>query len=314
MDGSQANEESKTETDSDDSAIPEVLGESFDKFPQITETSIQNLKRDQITGLFPIQANTFEHIYAGKDVIARDLTGTGKTLAFCLPLVERFRKEGLLGGKRKTLSIMLTPTRELAVQISAELEKLQHFRNEFKVATIYGGVSIERQENLLRSGVEFIVGTTGRVQDHIQRGNTNFSEVKSVVLDEADRMLDMGFQQDVETIMEEVTKQCTDKPQFILFSATIPPWVRNVAKKHLSSDNLIIDLVKDLKNKTAKTVEHLSIPCDESRKVDALADILAFHATSKSKVIVFTQTKLQASKIISSPLIASKSGGEQVFE
>jgi ATP-dependent RNA helicase DDX21 len=127
-------------------------------------------------------------------------------------------------------------------------------------------------------------------------------------------MLDMGFQVDVETIMEEVTKQSSEKPQFILFSATIPPWVRNVAKKHLNSDSQIIDLVKDLKNKTSKTVEHLAIPCDDARKVDALADILAFHSTSSSKVIVFTQTKAQAQKIISSPTMVSKSGGETVFE
>lgn len=156
MDVTETAEESKSETDSDDAAVPEIVGQSFDKFPQITEKTIQNLNKDGITGLFPIQANSFEYIHEGKDVIARDLTGTGKTLAFCLPLVERFRKEGLFGGNRKTLSIMLAPTRELAVQVSEELEKLMHFRDEFKVATIYGGVSIERQENLLRNGVEFI--------------------------------------------------------------------------------------------------------------------------------------------------------------
>lgn len=269
-----------------------------------------------IRGLFPIQAETFGPIYDKTDIIARDLTGTGKTLAFCLPLVERLRKESKLGGKRQTRAIILAPTRELAVQVANELEKLKHHKHEYKVASIYGGVSYDRQENQLREGVEFVVGTTGRILDHIKRNNTNFSGVETVVLDEADRMLDMGFQEDVEAIMQSVTEQCSMKPQFILFSATIPPWVRNVAKKNLSSDYKIIDLVKDLKNKTAKSVEHLAIQCSDDNKISALADILAMHGGANSKIIVFVQTKLQANEIVTSPKFKAGAGtlGENVLE
>jgi superfamily II DNA/RNA helicase len=177
-----------------------------------------------------------------------------------LPLVERLRKEQKLGGVRKTRAIILAPTRELAVQVGNELGKLKHSRDEYRVALVYGGVSIERQEQKLKEGVEFIVGTTGRTIDHIKRGNTDLTQIETVILDEADRMLDMGFQQDIEDIMGSVVKQCESNPQFVLFSATIPPWVRNVAKKHLHQGYELIDLVKDLKNKTAKSVKHLAIP------------------------------------------------------
>lgn len=173
---------------------------------------------------------------------------------------------------------------------------------------MYGGVSIERQEEQLRSGTEFIVGTTGRIKDHILRGNTDFSNIEAIVLDEADRMLDMGFQEDVESIMSEVTSKCTNKPQFILFSATIPPWVRKVAQGYLDKDYKTIDLVKDLKNKTAKSVEHLAIQCYDEHKVNALADILAIHATPNSKVIIFTETKIEAADIVNSPKFKTSGG------
>ena len=284
------------------------MGESFDDYEGITDETKKVLIKNGITGLFPIQAATFESIYTKKDVIARDLTGTGKTLAFCLPLVERLRKQEALGWGRKTRAIILAPTRELAIQVSNELEKLKHDRNEFKVALIYGGVSIERQENALKNGVEFIVGTTGRTIDHIKRGNTDLSHIETVILDEADRMLDMGFQQDIEQIMQEVGKQGESKPQFILFSATVPPWVQNVAKNHLDKEFKFVDLVKDLKNKTSKTVEHIAIPCDDQRKIDALADLLKLHSKPDNKIIVFVQTKVQAHQIITSKNLKSGAG------
>lgn len=237
-----------------------IQGEPFARFSGITEKSIEILNSNGITGLFPIQVATFDAIYSAKDVIARDLTGTGKTLAFCLPLVERLRRDQKFGGARKPRAIILAPTRELAVQVGNELSKLKHSKNEFRVALVYGGVAIDKQEQMLREGVEFIVGTTGRTIDHISRGNADLTQIETVVLDEADRMLDMGFQEDIENIMGSVIDQCDADPQFVLFSATIPPWVREVAKKHLHEGYELIDLVKNLKNKTAKSVEHLAIP------------------------------------------------------
>lgn len=140
---------------------------------------------------------TFEQIYAKKDIIARDLTGSGKTLGFCLPMVERLRAENKFatqqGNYRSLKAIVLAPTRELALQVSGELEKLKHSDNEYKVLTVYGGTSINDQTYKLRNGVDFFVGTCGRVMDHIERGNIDFQALEAVILDEADQMLDMGF-------------------------------------------------------------------------------------------------------------------------
>lgn len=124
-------------------------------------------------------------MYNREDVIARDLTGSGKTLAFCLPTVEYLRKNNFLGS-RKIQAIMLCPTRELAIQVQNELAKLKHNPNEFDSLTVYGGVNIEDQTRALRRGVDFFVGTCGRVLDHIERGNIDFSALKTVILDEAD--------------------------------------------------------------------------------------------------------------------------------
>jgi len=200
---------------------------------------------------------------------------------------------------------MLAPTRELALQITRELEKLKHNDSEFKVLTVYGGVSIERQEQELKQGIDFIVGTTGRILDHIQRENTDFSHIQTVILDEADRMLDMGFQEDVEQIMSSINNQSKEKAQFVLFSATIPPWVSDVARKYLSDNYKIIDLVKDLKNKTAKAVQHLAIRCTKENKISMLGDILMCYGGLNSKAIIFAQTKVEANEILLSEKVKS---------
>lgn len=152
-----------------------------------------------IKDLFPIQQHCFYPIYNREDIIARDLTGSGKTLAFCLPVVEYLRKNKLL-GTRRIQAIVLAPTRELALQVSNELSRIKQYDDEYKVLTVYGGVSIEDQTRELSRGVDFFVGTTGRVLDHINRGNIDFSDLKSIVLDEADQMLKLGFKEDVEQV------------------------------------------------------------------------------------------------------------------
>jgi len=118
-------------------------------------------------------------------------------VAFGLPTIEYLRKNNLL-GTGKTQAIVLAPTRELAIQITVELAKLKHSENEFRIVTVYGGVSIEGQTNQLRKGVDIFVGTTGRVKDHIERGNIDFSGLKTLILDEADVMLKLGFKEDIE--------------------------------------------------------------------------------------------------------------------
>lgn len=289
----------------DQSSVQGEAGETnFHLFPEIHADTVKGLCDRGITSLFPVQENTFRHIYEGKDIIARDLTGSGKTLAFCLPLVEKFRKMGYfgadnrVGGKRKLLAIVLAPTRELALQVAKELKALKHNESEYKVITVYGGVSIDDQTRELRSGVEFFVGTTGRVKDHITRGNIDFVDLKAVCLDEADQMLNMGFQEDVEEVMNSVSKVAKEKPQFMLFSATVPHWVKDVARKYLDPKYEYIDLVKDLKNKTSKTVQHLAINCPFFNRTSTLADILLCYGGLHGKTIVFAQTKADANSVM----------------
>jgi ATP-dependent RNA helicase DDX21 len=299
---------SKDESDKSDmdqsSVKSSTKASNFYDYPAITSETIKGLQKRGITGLFPVQTGTFEHIYEGKDIIARDLTGSGKTLGFSLPLVEKFRKlgyflpENRVGGRRKLHAIFLAPTRELAMQVAKELKALQHFEGEYKVITVYGGVSIDMQTRDLRSGVEFFVGTTGRVLDHIERRNIDFSDIKTVCLDEADQMLNMGFQEDVEKVMKNVESACSNKVQFLLFSATVPHWVKEVARKYLSQDYKFIDLVKDLKNKTSKTVQHLAINCPYFNRTSTLADVLMCYGGLHGKTIVFAQTKVDANSVM----------------
>ena len=128
---------------------------------------------------------TFKRIWNKEDLIVRDLTGSGKTLGFCLPMIESFRKERLF-GQGKPLAMILAPTRELALQISKELNALKHNEREYNILTVYGGVSIDDQTYQLRRGVDIFVGTTGRIKDHMERKNFDFSILKYCVLDEAD--------------------------------------------------------------------------------------------------------------------------------
>jgi len=132
--------------------------------------------------------------------MVRDLTGSGKTLAFCLPMVEYFRKNRMF-KQSGPVAMILAPTRELSLQIAKELTALKHNDREYSVLAVYGGTPIDQQTHELRRGVDFFVGTTGRVKDHIERGNFNFANLKTAVLDEADTMLNLGFKEDVEKIM-----------------------------------------------------------------------------------------------------------------
>ncbi len=157
----------------------------FAKFPEITPQTIKNLNEKGIEKLFPVQYTTFYNVYNEEDLIVRDLTGSGKTLGFSLPLVERLREQKLFGTGH-VQAIILAPTRELALQISRTLVDLRHYEKEFNVITVYGGTSISEQVYQLRRGVDIFVGTTGRVLDHITRGNLKFAQVKALILDEAD--------------------------------------------------------------------------------------------------------------------------------
>lgn len=192
---------------------------------------------------------TFRNVYSREDLIVRDLTGSGKTLGFCLPIVEYLRANRLF-GTRSTQAVILAPTRELALQITRVLTDLKHHEHEFTTLTVYGGVSMDDQTYKLRKGVDIFVGTTGRVLDHINRGNLNLPQIKWLVLDEADKMLQMGFKEDIDQILDTIKKQAKETPSFLLFSATVPKWIKDLASQYLKPNWKMIDLAKDLKGKT----------------------------------------------------------------
>jgi ATP-dependent RNA helicase DeaD len=192
--------------------------ESFQELG-ISEAVLQGLTAMGFEKPSPIQAQGIPPVLAGHDVIGQAQTGTGKTAAFGIPVLERIDT-----SFNAIQALILCPTRELAVQVSDELKKIGKYLNQVRIEAIYGGDSIERQIRSLRRGVHIVVGTPGRVMDHLERGTLQFDNVKMMVLDEADEMLDMGFREDIENIL-------TDMPedrQTILFSAT---WKSRVSFK-----------------------------------------------------------------------------------
>jgi ATP-dependent RNA helicase DeaD len=190
----------------------------------------------------PVQAAVFGPIMAGKDVICRSKTGTGKTAAFGIPLLER-----IPGGTRKASALVLCNTRELALQVSQELEALAKHKN-ISVIAVYGGAAMGTQTDALRAGAEVIVGTPGRVYDHIRRGTLKLSEARIAVLDEADEMLSAGFYEEVTRILDHLP---SDR-QTLLFSATVPPDIEHLATKYLRHPETIL-LSGDV-----YTVEHIT--------------------------------------------------------
>jgi len=180
--------------------------------------------------LFPIQAQAIVPLLEGKDVIGQAKTGTGKTAAFGIPMVERLNPK-----INSVQGLVLEPTRELAVQVAEHIDRLSKY-SAFKVLPIYGGESIRKQIYALKRGVHIVVGTPGRIIDHLKRGTLNLRSVKTVVLDEADRMLDMGFIDDIEYILSKVPAN----RQTSLFSATIDQSVMNVCNRFMKNPEKIL--------------------------------------------------------------------------
>jgi len=182
------------------------------------------------SGLFPIQAQAMTPLLEGKDVIGQAQTGTGKTAAFGVPMVERLNPRiNIVQG------LVLEPTRELAIQVADHISRFGKFA-AFKVLPVYGGEPIQKQINALKGGVQIVVGTPGRIIDHLKRRTLNLASVKIVVLDEADRMLDMGFVDDIEYILSKVPQN----RQTSLFSATIDQSVMNVCHRYMNKPEKIL--------------------------------------------------------------------------
>ena len=171
----------------------------------------------------PIQAKAIPIILEGKDVVGQAQTGTGKTAAFGIPLLMKINPK-----EKKLQSIVLCPTRELAIQVAEEIRKLGKFLHGIKVLPVYGGQEISKQIRSLKTGVQVIIGTPGRVMDHMRRRTIRLDDIKMVVLDEADEMLNMGFRDDIEAILSQVPEE----RQTVLFSATMPQPILDIAKTY----------------------------------------------------------------------------------
>ncbi len=224
----------------------------------------------------PVQVETIPLTMKGKDVIAQAQTGTGKTAAFGIPILESLTK-GV-----KPFSLILVPTRELGAQVSDELKKLAYYMDDVRVLPVYGGKSIDDQIDAFRKGVDIVVGTPGRVIDHLHRGTLSLNEIEVLVLDEADRMLDMGFIEDIEYI---VSRTKTPR-QTLLFSATIPEAIKEIAARHMVNPETIMIGEEQIVLPTTKQV-YFNI--ERKNKIWALCRVLDAY---KPKAMVFVQTKV----------------------
>ena len=269
---------------------------------KISPEAVRHMKSIGITYLFPIQAATYEHVYEGRDLIARDKTGSGKTLSYALPIVERFRKKDYFRNKdgQKPFVLVVLPTRELVIQVTNVFNTIRLKESEYRVLGVYGGTDVRAQQDELRKGVEIVVGTPGRLMDLIERKALSLSKIRMIVLDEADHMLDMGFQEDIEKIYDKIKEQLEEgkELQSMLFSATIPDWVHTVSKKYLREDLVKVDLLKDMQFKTPTTVKHLAVNCPYFSRNDAIGDIVLCYGGRHARTIIFTEKKKEANDVL----------------
>ena len=233
----------------------------------------------------PIQQQAIPHILKGHDLLAGAQTGTGKTAGFALPLLQRLQHGTV--NRRRIRALVLTPTRELAAQVGQSMRDYGAYL-PFRTAVIFGGVSINTQKDQLRKGVDVVVATPGRLLDHMQQGTIDLSAVEVFVLDEADRMLDMGFIRDIKKVIKVLPKE----RQNLLFSATFSDDIRNLAARTLNSP---AEIQVAQKNSTADNVIQLVYPVDKNRKRELLS-----HRIGKEnwqQVLVFTRTKHGANRL-----------------
>ncbi len=234
----------------------------------------------------PIQQQAIPHILEGRDILAGAQTGTGKTAGFTLPLLQRLQQSHS-GGRRTIRALILTPTRELAAQVA---ESVRDYGSHlpFRTSVIFGGVSINTQIAKLRKGVDIVVATPGRLLDHAQQGTIDLSNVEILVLDEADRMLDMGFIRDIRRIL----KLLPDERQNLLFSATFSNDIRRLAANLLNAPTEIEVAVR---NKPVDQVTQIVHPVDKRRKRELLSHRIG--RENWKQVLVFTRTKHGANRL-----------------
>src|SRR5688572_201371 len=272
-------EQATTETE------PQLSSDSEQSFESLgLSEAVQQAVRDAgYSTPTPIQREAIPLVLRGRDVIGLAQTGTGKTAAFTLPLVNL-----LIGGPRRTRAVVLTPTRELCMQVEESIQKYaKHSR--LSVVAVFGGVPLEPQQKALQQGVDVIVATPGRLIDHLERQNVVFDDLEVLVLDEADRMLDMGFAPQINRLVNEMPKY----RQTLLFSATMPPEVEVLARKYLRKP-IVVQIGR--RSEAAQTVTHAVYPVPRERKSALLAHLLK--ESGLDSVLVFVRTKIGADRVV----------------
>jgi superfamily II DNA/RNA helicase len=271
---------------------PELTFADFDVHPDI----VASLADAGITHPFPIQAMTLPVALSGHDIIGQAKTGTGKTLGFGVPILNRVVAPGddafaSLTRPGKPQALAVAPTRELAVQVAGDLERAGR-RRGIRVLTVYGGRAYEPQVDALKEGVEVVVGTPGRLIDLSKQGHLDLSQARTVVLDEADEMLDLGFLPDVETLMSLTPAS----RQTMLFSATMPGAIVALARRYMSQPTHIRAMGDDTENAhTVKAVEQFVYRAHALDKVEMLSRML--QAKDRGLTIIFSRTKRTAAKV-----------------
>ena len=233
----------------------------------------------------PIQAQAIPAVMSGRDVIGQAQTGTGKTASFGIPLLMKMSPDS-----RKTQAIILCPTRELAIQVCNEIRSLGKYLHGIKVLPVYGGQEINKQIRSLKGGAQIIVGTPGRVMDHLRRRTIRCDYVDTVVLDEADEMLNMGFREDIETVLEYIPEQ----RQVVLFSATMPKAILEITKEYQHDAETIKVTKKEL---TVPNIEQYYYDVKRTNKIDVLTKLLDYYDPKLS--LVFCNTKKMVDELTS---------------
>ena len=233
-----------------------------------------------------IQNRSIPYLLDGKDVIGQAQTGTGKTAAFGIATLERVDPKN-----KKLQAVILCPTRELAIQVSEELKNLSKYKKGIRILPVYGGQPIGRQIKALREGVQIIIGTPGRVMDHLNRRTLKVGGVKIVILDEADEMLDMGFRDDIETIVRKIP----EKRQTILFSATMPKAILNLTRRYQSNPQLIKLVHREM---TVPDVEQFYVEVKQQAKTEVMSRLIDLYNLKLS--LVFCNTKRRVDKLVES--------------
>ena len=250
----------------------------------LSDTMMAALKSVAYESPTPVQAGIIPIALAGKDVLGQARTGTGKTAAFAIPILETLDQPARGHQPR---ALVLVPTRELAVQVRDEVERLAYGR-KIRATAIYGGKPLRAQIDRLQKGADIIIGTPGRILDHLARGTLQLEQLQIVVLDEADRMLDIGFRPDIEKIL----RRCPAKRQTLLLSATVAPPVERLAKRYMYEPE-VMDFSP--KGKTVDTIEQRYFTVDDQRKFELLLKLLK--REQPQQAIVFVRTKRGADKV-----------------